>query len=134
MAARVAITIPSTDSDPALIDALEVLVFANTLWLRRNPGTVALYGSGVRFRPEPFEGSGVELFQTIPEVLAQGHGDCDDLAGWRCAELRSMGVNARCDIQRVRPLYHHAVVITPAGIEDPARVLKALEVKQWRSF
>lgn len=132
MAARIAITISSVDRQ-SLIDALNVLAFANRLWLARNPNTAPLYSSGVRFRPEPFEGSGVELYQTIPEVIAQGYGDCDDLAGWRCAELLNSGVRAECDLLSLGPRTHHAIVRYGGRVEDPAQVIKRLEVQQWSS-
>lgn len=131
MAARIAITISSLTRD-SLVDALAVLVYANRLWLARNPNTTPLYSSRVRFRPEPLEGSGVELYQTIPEVIAQGYGDCDDLAGWRCAEILNSGAQASCDVRELSPRVYHAIVRTARGVEDPAAIMKRLEVSQWR--
>ena len=132
MAARIAITISSVDRQ-SLIDALNVLAFANRLWLARNQHTAPLYSSRVLFRPEPFEGSGVELYQTIPEVLAQGFGDCDDLAGWRCAELLNSGVRAECDLLSLGPRTHHAVVRYAGRVEDPAHIIKRMEAQRWYS-
>ena len=135
MSARIAITLSALDS-ASYIDALRVLTFANLLWLRSKSRagapSPAIYQSGVRFRPEPQAGSGVELYQTIPEVLAQGWGDCDDLTGWRCAELLAQGINADCGLVSVGPRLWHAVVVLPSGErEDVAGNIKRIEVQKW---
>lgn len=131
MAARIAITIPSTDTRSALLWALETLAIANLLWLRAESGagrrTPPVYQSGIRFRAEPQEGSGIELYQTIPEVLAQGWGDCDDITGWRVAELRSAGIDARPELLQIAPRVYHAVVRIGQTIEDAARVVRERE-------
>lgn len=134
MAARVAITVSAGDHDELVI-ALRVLVFANLLWLRsRHSAAPDLYTSGVVFRPEPQAGSGVELYQTIPEVLAQGWGDCDDVTGWRCAELLARGVEGvDVAIESRGPRVWHAVVKLPNGhTEDVAANLRRMEVQRWR--
>lgn len=137
MSARIAITVSATTRDE-LVSALRVLVFANVLWLRSRQSTresvPPIYSSGVLFRPEPQEGSGVELYQTIPEVLAQGWGDCDDVTGWRCAELIAQGVEG-VDVALVSrgPRTWHAVVKWPDGrVEDVASRLRIMEVSKWR--
>lgn len=48
-----------------------------------------LYGSGVRYKQEPREN-----WITAVRVHAQGHGDCEDLAAWRAAELIAFGWRA----------------------------------------
>lgn len=132
MSARIAVTLSAHDR-AAIVDGLRVLAYANLLYLRRAPRTVGVYASGVRFRPEPQQGSGVELYQTIPEVLAQGWGDCDDLAGWRCAELCAQGERADVDLVAVErggigPRLWHAVVRRESGaIEDVAELIGARE-------
>lgn len=131
MSARVAITVSALDS-ASLVDALRVLVFANVLWLRRGHKVAPIYSSGVVFRSEPQAGHGVELYQSIPEVLAQGWGDCDDLAGWRCAELVHAGERADVSLTRVGAGEWHAVVVRADGsIEDPAKVLQSQERRSW---
>lgn len=134
MAARVAITLSTRDNDrAALVDALCVLAFANLLWLRAKhgdgQGAPPVYQSGVVFRAEPQEGTGVELYQTIPEVLAQGWGDCDDLTGWRVAELWYAGeLTAQPALVQLRPYAWHAVVTRANGqTEDVAALVRALE-------
>lgn len=54
-----------------------------------------LYESGVRWQREVptyqsgCGGPGQEKFLGPRQVLAQGHADCEDVATWRCAELRT---------------------------------------------
>ena len=55
----------------------------------------ALYESGVYWEEEKPqgrtacpEGEGQELFLGIRQVLNQGFADCEDIASWRCSELR----------------------------------------------
>lgn len=87
---------------------------------RQARGLPALYRSGVRYRREP---RGSERWLLPREVRARGFGDCEDLALWRAAELRNAGVPARVKVIAVRPGLFHAVVQTPAGIEDPSKRL-----------
>lgn len=73
---------------------LEALTVQDVRYLRAHPRTPRLYNSGIRWQMEgvnPCTGRPAEHFATIPEVLAQGWGDCEDLACWRAAELRLMG-------------------------------------------
>lgn len=83
-----------------------------------------LYASGVRYRRERPEER--ESWRTIPVVLAEGHGDCEDLASWRAAELRVSGEDpqARPFIYRTRSGSYHVVVRRGDGeVEDPSRLL-----------
>lgn len=94
-------------------------------WLRSHPKAPGIYESGVRYQREP---EGQEHWQDIRRTLELGHGDCEDLACWRAAELVVRhGIDAR-------PLYkwkktprggtlYHIVVATPHGIEDPSKRL-----------
>lgn len=131
MAARIAITLVTRDNDrDAIVNALRVLSYANLLWLRSQRGAVpSVYRAGVAFRPEPQEGTGVELYQSIPEVIAQGWGDCDDLTGWRCAELWHAGeLAAEPALVQLAPHAWHAIVRRASGqTEDVAALVRALE-------
>lgn len=86
-----------------------------------------LYESGVRYREEP-PGT-TEEFATIPVILARGHGDCDDLAPYRVAELRMLGEHAQIRLQwkksRVtgKRMYHVVVRRADGRIEDPSKLL-----------
>lgn len=131
MAARIAITLVTRDHDRnAIVNALRVLSYANLLWLRSQRGSVpSVYNARVAFRPEPQEGTGVELYQTIPEVIAQGWGDCDDLTGWRIAELWHTGeLAAEPALVQLAPHAWHAIVRRASGqTEDVAALVRALE-------
>lgn len=78
-----------------------------------------LYRSGVRYAKQP-----PETFLTWPKVLARGVGDCDQLCGWRAAELQERGVDARAVPIMIRPALMHVVIRFPNGrIEDPSKRL-----------
>lgn len=108
------------DSLRALVRVVHDL---NRQFLRHNPETPALYRSGVVYQREPRIIR--EEFATIPQVIAQGWGDCDDLAPWRSAELAEVhGVDAWPDVVSVRPGLFHIIVRRADGrTEDPSRVL-----------
>lgn len=119
---------------------LDCLTGINLSYLRDNPQTPELYKAGVRYQrevPEEYaffrgaewvkKGTG-ELFRDIPEVIAKGGGDCEDLVAWRVAELRYRGVQARPtfrwqELKGGRMLYHILVNHPDGGIEDPSRAL-----------
>lgn len=87
--------------------------------LQRSPQR-PLYAAGVRYdRNDPGE-----RWQTPSETAARGAGDCEDLASWRCAELRLGGESCRVRVVRTGPRVLHAVVERQDGrIEDPSRRL-----------
>lgn len=112
---------------------LEAQVMNNMLYLRLHKNVAPLYSSGVRYENEPnysFDGEPLEEFALIPFVIERGCGDCDDLAPWRCAELRLHGENAAIRVQWQRQKlsngqlgrkYFHIVVRRGNGdIEDPS--------------
>lgn len=78
-----------------LIIALESLTQINQ-WHLQQIALPCLYDSGVVYQEEP---PGREDWCDAPTVLSQGWGDCEDLAAYRCAELREMGVDAECVIK-----------------------------------
>ncbi len=104
---------------------LEALTRCNVLWLEAHPQTQLLYDAGVRYRQE----SMAEAWLDIPHVLELKFGDCEDLAAWRCAELRVRGINARPFLKWYnRPnqgitLYHVQVRHPDGSIEDPSAKL-----------
>ena len=99
---------------------LEGLVRADLSQLRR--GLVPpLYQSGVRYRREE---RGREDWQTARAAMRTRFGDCEDLAGWRAADLRLVGIDARAKVRDVAPGLKHVVVELPDGsIEDPSKRL-----------
>lgn len=118
----------------AIRPLLEAQVLNDMLYLSLHKDVKPLYTSGVRYEEEPhwtFQGEPVEEFATVPVVLKRGWGDCDDLAPWRCAELRLRHrENAKIRIQWQRQQlpngqlgrkYFHIVVRRADGsIEDPS--------------
>ena len=84
-----------TDDPEILQQLLDWSFDLNLLYLLKHPHTPPLYASGVRYRREPRAVLPFEQFATIPDVLRQGWGDCDDLAPWRAAELNLRGIGAR---------------------------------------
>lgn len=80
-----------------------------------------LYASGVRYRRES---AGAERWQLPHQTLALGYGDCEDLAGWRAAELRALGERCTLVFRKSGPRLWHAVVRRANGvIEDPSAAL-----------
>ena len=71
---------------------------------------------------------GGEHFRDIPRIIENGGGDCDNVAAWRTAELRHLGVAAKPYITwRQRPdggMTYHVIVLWPDGSsEDPSLLL-----------
>jgi hypothetical protein len=100
---------------------LNVLVRAlcalDVLYLRANPRTPLIKQSGVRYQTQPH---GCERFRTIPDILRQGNGDCDQLAPWRAAELRVReGIKAMPEVRRMgKNLWHVYVRLPDGSVED----------------
>lgn len=103
---------------------LAALCRADVLYLQQNPNTPKLYQSGVRYRREP---DGIEEWRSIPYVIADRIGDCEDLACWRAAELRVQGIEATPHFyfRMIGTLsMYHIVVRYPDGrLEDPSALL-----------
>lgn len=69
--------------------ALELLDSINDGYLQASPAPPLML-SGIRYGHEP-----QEVWQSIPALLRSGVGDCEDLASYLAAELRSQGLAAR---------------------------------------
>lgn len=120
----------------AIKPILDALVTDDQLYLRVHH-VPPIYESGVRYMEEPVNqaklGGGptyrVEEFAAIPAVIERGWGDCDDLAPWRCAELRENGEAAKVRIQWKKnvasgqKLFHIVVRRADGRIEDPSLLL-----------
>lgn len=111
--------------------ALDVLVAANRLFLRRNPSFPALYRSGVRYLRDADRGTqdspDAELWLTAPDALAYGGADCKVLAAWRAAELLEREhEQARPELVPPRPggqVWHVVVRRADGRLEDPSKLL-----------
>lgn len=106
-----------------LLALLEGLIALNRLQIRRSPRPIpALYGSGVRYQREARKRDGTrkEEWRTIAETLKHGSGDCEDLCGWRVAELREQGINASPWVTRHGSTWHVRVRHPDGKLEDPS--------------
>jgi hypothetical protein len=118
--------VPPEFSEPYLQIMLDGLVAMNVLYLRAHPRTPPLYRAGIVYHREP---PGRDEWATIPRVLEVGNGDCEDLAGWRTAELQRLGEHARAFPKLVRQnpdgtkLFHILVRRGNGTVEDPSRKL-----------
>lgn len=98
------------------------LVAQNLVQMRRG-AFPALYRSGIRYEREPI---GQENWLSARDLLRKKRGDCEDLAAYRVAELRTSGEDPRAQavVRTVRPGLMHVVVQRgDGGIEDPSRRL-----------
>jgi hypothetical protein len=102
---------------PHLNVLVRSLCALDVLYLRAHPQTPLLKESGVVYKTQPH---GCERFRTVPEVIAAGSGDCDQLAPWRAAELRVRhGVKALPEVRRMAVGLWHVYVRLPNGaVED----------------
>lgn len=125
-------------SQQGLLWMLEALCKINEGHLAERPYP-PLYESGVRYQRE----NGTEEWLDIPTIIEAGWGDCEDLACWRVAELRTQGKHAGPYVRfrRIGGVFHyHALVrhyrpvaipyrgrvltrMVPDEIEDPSRKL-----------
>lgn len=105
-----------------MVEAL-ALVNRGVMRLRTIP---PLYRSGVVYQREA---GGEDEWLDVLRVLTLGHGDCEDLVGYRLAELRASGedVTARPEILHYLVdgvTYYHVLVARSDGtVEDPSRAL-----------
>lgn len=75
-----------------------------------NPNLPRIYQSGIRYKAEA---RGLEKWIDAERVIAQGNGDCEDLATWRAAEL-----TVRDNLLSI-PIFRMHIIPTPKG---PARL------------
>jgi hypothetical protein len=104
-----------------LAHLLEALTLVNCVLLGEE-ALPPLYESGVSYRRES---RGTEHWKTAPRTFLEGHGDCEDLAAWRAAELRRAGeTTAKAVPIRINGRLWHAVVWRANGdVEDPSKKL-----------
>jgi hypothetical protein len=94
-----------------------------------------LYESGVRYRRDPTRGDIGEVWSDIPTILKDGYDDCEGLAWFLAAEMRTRGPNSetknkvpaatvRCKTTSM-PGMLHAIVFDPTSgrVWDPSRRL-----------
>jgi hypothetical protein len=103
---------------------LRALVECNLDYLEEHPDTPHPYRVGIRYRRE----QGKERWKSIPKIIADGEGDCEDLAAYLAAYLAFHGARPVSLILRWRELVSggrlfHVLVRGPRGYEDPSRKL-----------
>lgn len=120
---RLAIAVPEAHVKPDVLNAgLEATTRLNEEMIQSRE--VPLFRDAVnkvRWKPEP---PGDECFDHAKVVLGRGWGDCDDLAPWHAASLRSTGEDegAQAIVKKSGPKRWHAVVLRSDGsIDDPSR-------------
>lgn len=123
-------------SERALGYFLDTLYKIDCDYLRDNPQTPFVLKAGVIYQQESY--GMPEQWKSIPEVLADGHGDCEDLACWLAACLTvQRGIPARV-IWKAKhvagpngrfSLYHILVELPSGKLLDPS---KALGMKNYR--
>ena len=108
----------------AIESAVETLARANFAYLDKHPDTISFAQAPIKYQRE-FKFSGAERWQTIPEILERGHGDCEDLSAWVIAEARKKGLKAKPFVTGRKGKWHIRVKIkTRSGkieIFDPSR-------------
>ena len=116
------------------IDDIQSACDASTLWsvgqMKKNPQLRQnLYKTGIYYKPE-LRGNplpGVERFQTANSLFQVGHGDCDDLACVRAAQLQLLGISARAVPIRSSVGFHVVVLHENGNVEDPSARLGMLK-------
>lgn len=105
------------------------LVDVNEYLIRRRR-LPPLYESGIRYVREHEDYVArrpVEDWQAADVLVATKRGDCEDLACYRCAELRLKGVDAHPRLTRTGRVWHITVAIRERGkplvVEDPSKLL-----------
>lgn len=100
------------------------------VYLIRTRKLPPLFQSGVYYQSERedfYSPRPVENFLYADALLKRGYGDCEDLAGYRCAELRLRGLDAHPQLTRVGRIWHVTVRVKhPDGRvvrEDPSKLL-----------
>ncbi len=124
-------------SEKQVLVLLEALCLLNQFYLADHPETPLLYDlyreGKIKYKlPNQLDGDHGqfmgETFRDIPRIIENGGGDCDNIASWRVAELRHLGIAAQPYItNRPRPgggTIYHVIVQWPDGSsEDPCLLI-----------
>jgi hypothetical protein len=104
---------------------INALVELDCLYLRGKPRFPSPYQAGIRYKREPQRGTREhEAWQTIPEIISNGHGDCEDLTAYLVAWLRVYKKGRAIPWFRKKGRKWHVMVKHADGsIEDPSRLL-----------
>jgi len=113
-------------SEMALDHFLDCLYKLDCDYLRAKPQTPFILNAGVRYRAESYNKP--ESWKTIPLVMRDGFGDCEDLACWLAAALTVQRGNVSRPLWKVKrrgnfSLYHIQVRDSHGRILDPSKAL-----------
>lgn len=113
-------------SEKALGYFLKVLYTLDCDYLRSNPETPFILNAGIHYRAESYNKP--ESWKTIPLVIQDRSGDCEDLACWLAAALTVQRNDLSKPIWRVKrrgnfSLYHILVKDSKGRILDPSKAL-----------
>lgn len=125
----------SVPAHPGALEAVAEGLVRLNVWMFEHAESVSgiemppLYGSPIVYRREPRGREWWESAADVASVATGKSGDCEDLAAFRCAELRYYeDTPCRVKVVTTKRGSFHAVVEYPDGtIEDPSRVLVMLE-------
>lgn len=109
-----------------ILALVEALIKLNRYHLRQRPNIPHLYRSGVRYEREGLapDGTRLEDWRQIPELLALGVGDCEDLVAYHISWLREReGIRAIPWLKKRNTTYHVLVRYPDGRIEDPSKIL-----------
>lgn len=103
---------------------VRALVECNLDYLEEHPETPHPYRAGIRYRREVR----AERWKSIPKVIEDGEGDCEDLAAYLAAYLvhrgeKPVSLVLRWKEQPSGGRLFHVLVRGPRGYEDPSRRL-----------
>lgn len=87
------------------------------------PPIPPLYQTGIKFKPEPAAGTGIEDWADPWTVLARGYGDCDDLVLYRLTELLVELEKATTAVAHHGNAFHVGVRRQDQRLEDPSLIL-----------
>ncbi|MCC7383921.1 MAG: hypothetical protein IT384_18910 [Deltaproteobacteria bacterium] len=117
-------TVGPKETARVLVMLLRALVECNLDYLRKHPRTPHPYEAGIRYERE----HGSEIWKSIPKILQDGGGDCEDLSAYLAAYLSFHGVKpvrlaVRWRAITNRSRLYHVLVKGPEGYEDPSKKL-----------
>lgn len=99
---------------------LEALAQCCEVCLEQDPDLPHLYASGVQYHVEP---PGLEEWQDVITTLERGWGDCEDLVGYRVADLRRrwrIPAKPHFTFRKIKPnvtMYHILVKYPPGSLD-----------------
>ncbi len=116
--------VPPKRTAKVLTMLLKALVECNLDYLEQNPDTPHPYKAKIKYVREKKS----EQWKSIPKILRDGGGDCEDLAAYLAAYLvfkkvKPVGLIVRWALTPTGGRLFHILVKGPKGPEDPSKKL-----------